>query len=629
MNSVRELIDKSAELIDKGWDLLGNANMSHYPVILVYVGESVHFNRQYILKTLKNNWKNGSYIEQILVPIDYDGTDAVLLENFEQDGNETEVTGSLSKVIDVCIRQRLLKSMEGVFADKRRIFVEYIAACENLGDFDSIKELIKPVETINGIEVWKNLYLMIDQSITECDENARKIVNCMNKASEAVFSEDGFRQIYILSNYLTSGTILSDNEIKENYRAISDILLLKNNYNINTGRKSADFELLNQRGSVRTIAYKLVEKPCREIAIATYMGLIAEMVGVSINDKLYSAFNTSEFTFFEDYFINNIEHRMPDARAMEYMAWIPEELERLKKVPAVTQEMLDRATMGQWSAFFDTYYKEILNDETDIEGFKDKFRRYLKGKFNYREMRECFKKEETQNVVERGNISAAAGGRDLFMKSALYGKEYAHKLYYERYVGPIFRNMLDHLYEKADDFDHMIQSIKNYLPRALVIINSRLYASIGEYYGKIIRNYIGDHREEFNLLMDVDLTREEFYEAVFKFFGNMVNQIDIYTLNFEEELSSRLEGMGSDFAKRNQIIEESLSRNIETSRRLNVSMDANCRPVYQTYLGNPRADFVKRLMGEDGNNVYDLEKSDCIENLVIYQMNSLNDIFGG
>lgn len=629
MNSVKELVKKSAELIDKGWDLLGNTNMSYCPVILVYLGETAHYNCDILLKTLKNNWKNGSYIEEILIPIDYDGTDAVMLENSAHDLGRGEVTGSVSEVIDACIRTRLLKSMNGVFVDKKRIFVEFISACEDIGSFEIINEILQPIDTLTGIEIWKSLYLMLDQSDMELDRKAKRLITHMNRENDKIFAPSGFRQIYIVSNYLCSGSILDENEIEANYRAVSDILLLKNNYNINTGTKGNEFELLNQAKTIRTFSYNLVEKPCREIAIATYMGLISEMVNVPVNDKIYSAFNTTEFTFFDDYYQQQIETKMPGAQAMEYMAWIPEELERLKKISTVNLDMLDRATMGQWSEFFRLYYNDVVKNETDNDTFKSSFHHYLKGKFNYKEMRECFAKDETKNVIERGSVSAISGVRDsVFIRAALFGKEYARELYYNSYVAPVYKDTLIHLYEQAESFERMIKSIDNYLPRTLVIINSRLYSSIGEYYGKIVKDYINDHRTEFNLLMDVDISPSEFYDKLFEFYKSLVNQISTYSLNFEQELGCRLEGMGNDFARRNQVIEVALNSNIEESRRLNVSMGANCRRIYQTYLGNPRADFVKRLMGDNINNVYDLEKSDCIENLVIYQLDSMSDIFG-
>lgn len=629
MNTVKELIKESAELIDIGWDLLGNTNMSHGPVILVYVGETVYDNREYLLKTLKNNWKNGSYIEEILVPIDYDGTDAVLLENTEQDTNTGEVIGAVEHVIDVCIRDRLLKTMDGVFANKRRIFIECIMAGEDICDIDIIEELIKPVQTLRGLELWKSFYMMIDQSNAENEDKARFMIESLNKSKEKFFSDDGFRQIYVLSNYLSDGTIIGENRMPENYRAISDILLLKNNYNISEGKRNSQFELLNQRGSVRTISYKLVEKPCREIAIATYMGLISEMVNVPVDEELHRAFNTSEFTFFEDYFLQNIESQMPGANALSYLAWLPGEEERLKNA-VVTMETLDRATMNQWSVFFKMYYDSILETETDSTDFKMKFHHYLKGKFNYKEMRECFNKEEAESVVERGEMSLAAGGKSsLLVRAALCGKNYARKLYYNGHVMPIYKNTLEHLYKKSSDFSVMIQQINNTLPRALMIINSNLYSSIDEYYDRIVKSYIFEHREDFNRLMDVDYTEEEFLNALYNFFKTMVKHLEIYSMNFEGEMTERLEGFGGDHARRNKIIENALSDNIEGSKRLSMAMGANSREIYQTYLGNPRANFVKRLMDDNNSNVYDLEKSDCIENLVIYEIDSLSDIFGG
>ena len=561
--------------------------------------------------------------------MDYNGTDAVLLENETQESEHGEAIGSVAEVIDICIRSRLLKSMNGVFVNKKRIFVEFVSACEDIGSFGIIEELLKPVDTLMGIEVWKSLYLMLDQSENELDRRARKLIGRMSREKDRIFSNNGFRQVYVISNYLCSGSILDENELSSNYRAVSDILLLKNNYNINLGTKNNEFELLNQAGAVRTFSYKLVEKPCREIAVATYMSLVAEMIEAPVNEKLYSAFNTTEFTFFDDYFSNNIETKMPNAAAMEYMAWIPEELERLKKLTTVSLEQLDRATMGQWSEFFRIYYNDMVKDETDTEIFKNSFHTYLKEKFNYKEMQACFAKDEVNSVIDRGGVSAISGARDsVFIRASLFGREYARNTYYSDYVTPIYTNTLKHLYEQAEKFERMIKGINNQLPRMLVIINSRLYSSIGDYYRRIVRDYISNHRTEFNLLMDVDLTPTGFFDKLFEFFKVMVNQIPVYSLNFEQELGGRLEEIGSDFARRNQVIEEALSSNIEGSRRLNISMDANCSRIYQTYLGNPRADFVKRLMGDNINNVYDLEKSDCIENLVIYNLSSLDDIFG-
>lgn len=630
MNSIKDLIKASTDLIDKGWDFVGNKNISYCPVILIYLGETAHYNREPVLKTLNNNWKNGSYIEEILIPLDYNGDDAVLLANSEQESGGREVVGPIDRLIDTCIRTRLLKNSEGVFADKRRIFVEVISACEDIYGIEMLNELVKPISTLKGVDVWKSLYLMIDQSDAGKDKQAMDLLRAMERDRDNIFSSDGFRQIYILSNYLCGGSILSENELSSNYRSVSDILLLKNNYNIEMGTRTGAFEKLNESGAVRTVSYNLVEKPCREIAIATYMGLISEMVNVAVSDKIHSAFNTSEFTFFSDYYQREIASKIPDDRAMEYLAWIPEELDKIKKMPVISVETLDHATMGQWSAFFDAYYRDLISNEIDEVDFKNSFHHYLKGKFNYKEMRESFNREDIDNVTEYVGPAQIQAGRDnLFRRTAFFGTNYLQKKYYNDYVTPIFRTTLDRLYNRANSFEEMIRKIENYLPRLLVVIQSALYSSISEFYGGIVKGYISNHREDFNRLMDVDLTQSEFYDRLFTFFNSLVSQIDVFGLNFEQEMSRRLEGMGGDFAKRNKIIEDALISNIENSRRLNIAMDANCRVVYQAYLGNPRADFVKRLMGDKVNNVYDLDKSDSIENLNIYQMSSLRDIFGG
>lgn len=631
MNSIKDLIYKSAELIDKGWEVLGNTNMSYCPVILVYVGETAHYNRGAIIKTLKNNWRNGSYIEEILIPLDYTGNDAVLLENvdYEQD-KEHEVMGSISELIDICIRKRILKTPNGVFADKKRIFVEFISTCEDIGDFSLIEDILRPIDTLMGIDVWKSLYLMIDQSEPEYDRRAREFINEMERNRDLIFSDNGFRQIYILSNFLCDGTILDEDEIGRNYRAVGDVLLLKNNYNINLGTKSSFFEKFNQAGVVRTVSYNLVEKPCREIAVAAYMGIISEILSVKVREDLYKGFTTTEFTFFDDYFRTNLEQNLPGAADMEYLAWEPKEFERLSKIGSVSPAQIDNATMGQWSEFINMYYSDAVKEKTETNEFRMGFHNYLKSRFNYREMRECFMKDEVRGAVARVGTQATAYERGtLFEKTAVYGREHARSLYYEKYAVPVYESTLNTLYDEADDFEHMVRVIDSYLPRASAIISSKLYSSIGEYYGRIVRDYIREHQTEFYALMDVDLSKNDFYDKLYEFFKSMTGKLDVFGLNFEQELSRRLEGMGSDFAKRNKIIEEALVSDIEGRCRLNVAMGANCRQIHQSYLGNPRADFVKRLMGDKINNVYDLEKSDCIENLVIYQIDSLSDIFGG
>ena len=630
MESVQELIKKSAKLIEKGWDLLNNANMSVSPVILVYVGESAYENREYLLKTLKNNWKNGNYIEEILIPIDYEGFDAVLLKNSEADENSCDVEGSLQEVIDTCIRNRLLKTMEGVFEQKRRIFIEFVMSGEDMYDLEVLHEIIKPVNTLSGLEIWKNLYMMIDQSNRENDENAESIINGINREKEQFFSANGFRQIYILSNYLCDGTIISDSRIEENYRAISDILLLKNNFSIREMRRNEQFELLNKKNSIRTVSYKLVEKPCREIAIATYKSLLTAMKDISVSEDLHKAFNSSEFTFFDDYFNRHIENKMPASDILSYMAWVPGEEERLRNVGSITTEMLDRATMNQWSAFFKLYYVDVVFQETKEEEFAKELNRYLKTKFNYKEMRTCFNSEEALAVTERGDVPLIGGPRiGLLERAAMLGKNQMRLWYNSERAKPIYRKSIEHLYKQSEDFYKMIEWNENVLMRALVITNSRLYSSIEEFYDDIVKNYISEHKDEFYLLMNVDFTPEQFLDALYNFFTVMVKRIEQYRLYFEGELLERLKAFGDDYARRNEIIEGALNNRIEESRRLNLASGTGATAVFQTYLGNPKADFVKRLAGGGSNMVYDLEKSDCIENLVIYEISSLDDIFGG
>ncbi len=623
MDSIKALLTQSSELIEKKWDLVGNGNMAKSPVMIIYIGDEAFEASKYIENPLHNSWLNSEYIPKIHV-MSGDGNKAVLCANKKLEFDE--FSGTLEDVVDFCIRERLLNTMD-VFLDMQKINIECVATGDEPILYDILKRISEIKSGLVGITIWKALYLLINQSNQNKQKDTEKFIMRFNADFDFFVEQENVRQLYLVSNFLKSGHILSEQRIIENYNLVGSIIVLKNNCKTD-GSVGAWYYDLNESRRINTVAYQLVGKPCREIATATYIGILREILDCSINKNIDLEFTSSNFTFFEDYFRNHFLNVLPNSSQIEYMAWNPSVSKSTHGRTSVNDAVLNEYTNGQWSEFYKLNYERPLNQIIGDNSFEDELNNYLIKKFNYKEMIEVFKTNIARNVTGGVEVNSASGS-NLYGVTAEYGRSVLRNKYLTL-ARNLYIRVLDDLYKKAERFEKIIIKLENNMPRAAVTINKALYESVDDYYRDLVRDWINSdeyNRKEFRQLMNVRLDERGLLDGLMRLFESLVKNLSVYTMDFENELSTRLQGTSGNFLHRNDMIHKALDNNIENSRRLTMINDFDCESVCQVYLGNPNAEFVQKLMQNNSQNVFDSERSDRVENIIIYKIKNLQSVF--
>lgn len=619
MNSIKKLLNVSAREIEGQWNLVGNGNQANSPAVIVYIGEAAKDAAEYIHESFKSNWRNSEYIAEIFIS---DSGRARIDENPELEHEAFE--GGVRETVDYCVRNRLLKTTN-IFNDMKTVCLECVASGDSPNAGKILDELLELNIGLVGVKIWRTLYLMVSQTEERKQEAAKQLLSYIDSKRESYIGEGKFRQVYVISDFLKSGNILSEDRIVENYNLISDIIMLKNNYNGgDRDPRGVWYEQLNHAGDVRTAAYQMVEKPCMEIVAAVYTSLLKELLECHVREDIELSFNTSSFTFFEDYLNSNLQIGLPRENEMRYLAWV----DGVRGGSAFSDEYLNQATGNQWSEFYKANYCTKLDECLESGSFRKELYNYLKKMFNFREMIASFKREDAYNAVLE-NGARFAGGSDIYIAAAEFGRAKLRATYMER-AKAIYRSVLDELYDVAVRFENIIVRIKNSMPRAAVNLSSQLYRTVGDFYEQQVTKWVrssDNNKRELMSLLDVDMDEQMILERLHKLFIKMINNVGIYKLDFENELSARLAGVGDNYALRTKMIDDALNNNIDESTRLNIAYQPDCRRICQIYLGNPAAEFVKRLMQNSSNSVYNLERSDRVENVIVYNIEQIKSIF--
>ncbi len=627
----KELLAGCIEKLNQNQNREVGGNVALYPTVIVMLGEQSRGYTKYIKDTLEDNWNNSYFLEYISVIKEETGWKCSILAEIENKKMQWDtVEGSPNETICRAV-VKMLQQDERVFQEKSSIKMEFILdSTEEEGQayYHLYLEAQNYLQTAN----LKTLFFMLDQNPGEKkNRKTEELLQCIH-----LERKENSGTIYLLSNYLTSGTILGENKIWQNYRLAADIILLG-------GSKNSESRYVSKLyNGIKTAAYALVTKPTDEIAAVSLKTLLREMYNQEkqkytkelseqeIQERL-GIMATQEFYVAEQIFQEKIAPFLPLPEHLLYLPFRSErELKELQKMEQISTKEADICTMGGWSAFVQKNYlcliEQFWKSEKEVQIVREQIQNLCYQAFSIFEWEDIMQREEylrqlLQKELCFEGVYTKASFTEKLHKSALY----QCKREFYKTIKQIF----------VQEFEQILFQVKQYKKQYLEcekevqqesLITGEENLSIKKLYTNEVKQYI-EYRQTAHLgktafleVFTIQQRKEEFLSAVWKVFLDLVHR-ELFYYDFEKELDFRMNRMAENH--RQIYVATELQKTLSGSIRFRSLTDA-LRKTSCFYLIHGRANYAKQLANQDGNGrdfmLFYLNRSDCMEQIEIYDI---------
>ena len=610
-------------------------NVALYPTVIIVMGKKSRDYVRHIKNTLDDNWNNARYLQYLSVYKNGNEWKCIpLKETREYDKCQWQDESSSEDFEDLLNKSivKLLETDEKIFAKRTRVKIEFVL---DATERDNIQyyELYRDINSSLHTNDLKTLYLMIDQKPSE-----NKALN-----SDAVLQHiivDPQRKqltVYLISNYLESGVMLSEQKIWQNYRLAADIILLGGN---RTGVSTHADNLYN---GLKTVSYALVTKPTDEIAAISLQALLAgvyeaeesasnlDLGEKEIRQKLeMDDYNGVKLA--EEIFRKEIASSFPDKEAFRYLPFKSERAyKEAMKAEKITVKGLDAVTMNAASCYIEQHYikKVIRFVEGEEDEIRRRIRRQLKDIFRYFELRKLDKIRLEIKKIIRSDYYFSGSGKDdfcgLLQKEAVY---MAKKLYYDK-IKEIMAEEVEKLVNASLQFEELYRECEEEVQRERVITGDES-ESVEKTYRNIVKDFIQERYSKeagFQEIFSVDVDKNSLLAAIWKAFLDLI-QKEVYRYDFEKEVDSRIDRMNDE--ERHIFVSRELKKKLDGSIRLKNPVKVSMMKTSCFYMVNEKAEYAKNLKNAEGNDrdylLFNLNRTVCIEQIEIYDILSPEDI---
>ena len=610
-------------------------NVALYPTVVVLMGDKSRCSAKYIKTTLDDNWNNARYLQYLNVVKKESGWECFCLADQPQepDGFVWKLEGGAwDEVLDRAI-VKMLETEEKIFANRTTIKIEYIL---DASEQDSICYFELFEGTANGLQAdeRKTLYLMLDQRpgvsrVEASDRLLRYMVEQLAGQERAAWT------VYLLSNYLQSGQMLSDRNAWLNYRLAADLMLLGGNRRKARGAVSKLFH------GFKTVSYALVTKPVDEIAAVCLRTLLHQLYETE-HKRLYRELPVSEIArklqidrhqgaaFLEELFLKKIQPGFPKETDWRHLPFRSvQDCRKFFKNGKVDLETADAVTYGAASAFLEHAYlapvRAFLADANEAAQCREHMEKLFDTQFSYFALLYCKEQQDGQNGRLFFDYPFTGFGQKDSPCRRLHvlGIYKSKRLFYEK-MQQMMADVFAQKMQQAQEFKQMYQTCTKEIQKECMVTGEES-RSVEAYYGKITEQFVERQQNAdqdntaFPDVFRVGIQKQELLGAVWEVFLKLVQE-SVFDCDFEQEVDARMDGM--DEKQRHAFVAEELRKKLEGSRRLKNSIELPMTEAGCYYLVNASADYAKTLERADSGEyvLFDLSRTDCIEQLKIYDI---------
>lgn len=631
----KELLEHCVRTLNANQRGESGGNVALYPVLVIMLGEKCAEHVKYIKRTLDDNWNNARFLKYLKVVKRGDTWQASLIdssEDYEQCewGSEAaEFQEAMNKAV-----VEMLEADEKIFLERNFVKMEYVLdATEE--DGREYYDLFQTTQNELYTGELKTLYLMLDQRPK--DGNVRKSDELLQYIKSK--RKDNAETIYLLSNFLKTGSMLGEKRLFENYRLIADIILLGGNRG---GEASFKTNLYN---GIKTVSYALVTKPTDEIAEVTLQELLEQiyeedkkafsgrMTEKEIRERIEIDHNNG-MEMGEDIFRGELENQFPDRNSFCYLPFRSEKEGKAALGDAgISERELNAITYGAYGSFVRKYFEEpvekLFAQKEKLEEYRMRIKAHIGEKFGYFELLDL---DQQRDVLQRilgeeyltSGVGKYADFQGILFQQAVFE---SRKTFYGK-IKQLYWEELEKQIDAAKRLEEYYQECLKEIQREMIVTGEES-ESVKKTYADLVKEYVGSHRRvnerktAFPEIFRAENTKEELLAAFWNVFRDMI-RIEAYSYDFEKEVDLRM-GNTNEIG-RNQLVTQELKKQLDGSIRLKNIIDLAMVKVSCYYLISENAKYASNLRQSDSNGrdytLFGLNRTDSIEQMEIYNISN-------
>lgn len=579
-----------------------------YPTMVIFLGEKASESYEIMRGYMERNW--GDYCEYVPYLSFVSMGGKIQLENLVT--QETGILGEENDLVDQSF-QAILGVGDTIFPNRTRVKIEYVMSSDE-ETWEDLYEKAIEVGKHYPFTMLRTLYLMLSQTTKKRKENARTVIKGLE---EKRTQGKKMNSVFLFSDFLQAG-ILTGEKRNENFCLTSELILLGGNRRRN-GNIDTQLDWLYGSGEFKTASFSRVEKPEKEIVVATLYHVVD-----SLKNKLENNYSCPEIGQIKNKLgleqgisemstaFQQIQKGFPPEEALRYM---PGQISRTGSLQDYA-----RQTKGCSELFYKKYFEKPVKNWGREKG--EKASRSLasawSSKLTYRDILKYFPREgetqESELFRALKNISLTGRG------SALYGAmvQASADVFCKEFLENLKRE-LGKQHEKAAVFEQMIEDVCRGLERENNMhAGTALKDNIDNYYKAKISQQIEFviSQEEISDLFCVENDRNRFLEKLLDIFKKVIKSNLLgaeFRASFEEELANRLSNV-SEGKRYEYITQELEGANLSSYMRL--QMTGATQIPWTVYVMNADAGYARAMNIDQTVQRIDL-RTDVFEKLMV------------
>ena len=492
MESLKELKSILSGGLEESFRRGSINNMPHVPMAVIYTDEEAKRAKEEIDPILQHIWGDR---KKDIVQLAMDGGAFFDAESGEGLGQEA-------------VQERIddMYASENSFRDMSRLSVVFLhstASCDDVSVFRERFERVHQIEELTADWLMTTGIVFLDES-TKHRQAASEIRKYLGDLLEEGSSP--YASVFLLSNRLSSGSLLAGNRIRENYTMAGWMILLLNG--IGAGY-APDLSLFYPVGKeyYLTAAFSEVNRPNDAIcdivlhAMLTWIDRHMRAQGKTQNrnftvEDLYQKLGISgnQAEFLEEFFSKNIMEKIPSAEAINYL---PRQHTGEADIASKNFSAVDQETMGGCSSLLATL---SLFDQQMKDSFRAFLQEYLRNRLSAAERARALSIANVQGLLRQLSSVELTGKErvEVYMQEKIHAK-------YLVWALPICEEILIKEQKSAaahaKEFDEVLQEFQQgYFPDD---------TALERYY--------------------TDITNEELERADGGLGGRLINEISLHT----------------------------------------------------------------------------------------------------
>lgn len=623
--SGKELLEMCIRKLNENQQGKTGGNRALYPTLIIFMGEKSCRYLNVVKNTLDDNWDNAGFLQYINVfkqEKEYRAYRAVNMERRNECEWDTSNPQAFEKTLNEAMEEMLEKE-DRIFENKTRTKMEFVLDATDTYAEEYYKFFCK-VNTAMPIRHLKTMFVMLDQRPTE---------ECVEKSDhflKMLVSEKQKHTTYLISNYMKSGALLGDDRIWQNYRLVSNIILLGGNKGKDVTHKERLF------GGLKTVSYILLTKPTDEIARVSLKALMECIYDVAkeknkkqitdkeIKEKL-GITDINEIKWAEELYREKLLIKLPREHMLECLPFQKEYgTKQIQKRKSLTIEQADWDTMGVWKLFMERNYIQPVLKYFDLKENKEYadslICSQIQKSFTYIDFL-TLNEDELEFLLQREYVSQGGRNEERWsQKLHLLGINESKKRFYDC-MKKRLKEQLEFYRKVAIEYKENYEQYQEEIEKESGKVGGE-EKTIIDFYWKTVKEFMGMNGEKYvDALFALPTFKEDILKRIWEIWLKLIEK-DIYTYDFESELDRRLNTLTPE--QKHMFIQDKLQKNLDGSMRLKTVLDPSVRKACCYYLVNENANYAKELKKKDGFGaefmLYSLNRTDCIEQMEIYDI---------